>query len=248
LLPFLCVFDVTALAGEGAEPDDPRPQQVLCLLSAVCIETALLCADCLTVSLPAIYNLRPCNALLQHRYLLTHLHPLLGGSHGLTAPPCPNQNCLPALECRPPLTHLHQRSPFCCTFQPAILSDRFSNCNLVLNRRYLLTHLHPLLGGTVGMKGATVVEARLIPHDGLLPTSQATVRIEPLSVEIGESPVLRSTVGVLAEVVKKLKLSAGAKAELSPLQATLSSDGRLTAERLDVRIKTGESYMNNPQI
>lgn len=31
---------------------------------------------------------------------------------------------------------------------------------------------------------------------------QATVRIEPLSVEIGESPVLRSTVGVLGEVVK----------------------------------------------
>lgn len=42
-------------------------------------------------------------------------------------------------------------------------------------RRYLLTHLHPLLGGTVGMKGATVVEARLIPHDGLLPTSQVRV-------------------------------------------------------------------------
>ena len=39
---------------------------------------------------------------------------------------------------------------------------------------------------------------------------------------------------------RKLKLSAGARAELSPLQATLGSDGRLTAERLDVRIKTGE--------
>lgn len=42
--------------------------------------------------------------------------------------------------------------------------------------RYLLTHLHPMLGGAVGMKGSTVVEARLIPHDGLLPTSQARAR------------------------------------------------------------------------
>ena len=41
-------------------------------------------------------------------------------------------------------------------------------------------------------------------------------------------------------VCRKLKLSAGARAELSPLQATLGSDGRLTAERLDVRIKTGQ--------
>lgn len=38
--------------------------------------------------------------------------------------------------------------------------------------KYLLTHLHPMLGGAVGMKGSTVVRARLVPHDGLLPTSQ----------------------------------------------------------------------------
>lgn len=102
-------------------------------------------------------------------------------------------------------------------------------------RRYLLTHLHPMLGGVVGMRGSTVVEARLIPHDGLLPTSQvrgravlasigadwagpaplslslhcpgwrlaqATVRVEPLAVEIAESPVLKRTVGVLGEVAR----------------------------------------------
>jgi len=44
---------------------------------------------------------------------------------------------------------------------------------------------------------------------------------------------------------RKLKLSAGARAELSPLQATLGSDGRLTAERLDVRIKTGKVHASS---
>lgn len=37
----------------------------------------------------------------------------------------------------------------------------------------------------------------------------------------------------------KLKLGGSFRAELSPLQATLSDDGRLTAERLDIKIKTG---------
>lgn len=37
----------------------------------------------------------------------------------------------------------------------------------------------------------------------------------------------------------KLKLGGSFRAELSPLQATLSGDGRLAAERLDIRIKTG---------
>lgn len=49
-----------------------------------------------------------------------------------------------------------------------------------LGCRYLLTHLHPLLGGAVGMKGSTVVEARLIPHDGLLPTSQVHDCVGPV--------------------------------------------------------------------
>ena len=39
-------------------------------------------------------------------------------------------------------------------------------------RRYLLTKLHPLLGGAVGLRGSTVVEARVLPHDGLWPTNQ----------------------------------------------------------------------------
>ena len=37
----------------------------------------------------------------------------------------------------------------------------------------------------------------------------------------------------------KLRLGGSLRAELSPMQATVGADGRLTAERLDVRIKTG---------
>ena len=162
------------------------------------------------------------------------------------------------------------------------------HCTACLNRRrYLLTKLHPLLGGAVGLRGSTVVEARVLPHDGLWPTNQvrgacggargwgagglavwgavrrpqllqrpqlprsalcpvasgvlwqprpaalvvctpacpccshlrssltvalppllrvwcvqATVRIEPLAVEIGEIPLLRQSVGVLNTAVR----------------------------------------------
>lgn len=38
--------------------------------------------------------------------------------------------------------------------------------------KYLLTTLHPALGGAVGMRGATRVQARLMPHNGLLPSKQ----------------------------------------------------------------------------
>lgn len=51
-------------------------------------------------------------------------------------------------------------------------------------------------GGASGSRPPPSGAAALSAH------MQATVRIEPLSVEIGESPVLRSTVGVLGEVVK----------------------------------------------
>ncbi|KAL4421780.1 hypothetical protein ABPG77_009586 [Micractinium sp. CCAP 211/92] len=105
--------------------------------------------------------------------------------------------------------------------------------------KLVLSMLHPALGGAAGMRGATKVQARLIPHNGLLPAKQATLRVEPLTVEIAESPVLRQTVGVLAEAVSKLKFGGSVRAELSPIQATLDADGRLQAERLDMRLKTG---------
>lgn len=105
--------------------------------------------------------------------------------------------------------------------------------------RYLLTALHPALGGAVGMRGATSVQARLMPHNGLLPAKQATLRVEPLAVDIAESPVLRQTIGVLGEAVSKLKFGGSVRAELSPIQATVDADGRLQAERLDMRLKTG---------
>lgn len=49
-------------------------------------------------------------------------------------------------------------------------------------RRYLFAYLHPALGGTVGLKSSTVVQAKLMPHDGLWPTNQvhtATSRQPP---------------------------------------------------------------------
>ena len=68
--------------------------------------------------------------------------------------------------------HCHVSDIFLpCCFCP---QQRLTFWFPIFTCRYLLTHLHPLLGGTVGMKGATVVEARLIPHDGLLPTSQVS--------------------------------------------------------------------------
>ena len=78
---------------------------------------------------------------------------------------------------------------------------------------------------------------------------QATIRIEPLSVEVGgEAPLLRGAVGVLATALAGggggqrggsgggLKLGGSFRADLSPLQATLGSDGSLVAQRLDIRI------------
>ncbi|EFN51561.1 hypothetical protein CHLNCDRAFT_140035 [Chlorella variabilis] len=120
-------------------------------------------------------------------------------------------------------TYLHRPLEASMQFTPAL-------------GRYLFAYLHPALGGTVGLKSSTVVQAKLMPHDGLWPTNQATLQVEPLSVDVGESPVLRQSAGVLAVAAGKLKLGGSLRAELSPLQATLCSDGRLTAERLDIRI------------
>ncbi|KAL4853484.1 Histone H1-II [Chlorella vulgaris] len=120
-------------------------------------------------------------------------------------------------------TYLHRPVEASMLFTPAL-------------GRYIFAYLHPALGGAVGLKGSTRVQAKLMPHDGLWPTNQATLRAEPLSVDLGESPVLRQSAGVLAMAAGRLKLSGSLRAELSPLQATLSSDGRLVAERLDIRI------------
>ena len=73
---------------------------------------------------------------------------------------------------------------------------------LLLINRYGLSLLNPLLGDAVSLQQSGRIELAFEPDDLAYPASETTVRMQPLRLTVGRSPLLRQLLATLAVVDK----------------------------------------------
>jgi hypothetical protein len=73
---------------------------------------------------------------------------------------------------------------------------------LLLYNRYFLSSLNPILRDAVSLQQSGRIELTFEPDDLAYPAAETTVRMQPLRLTVGRSPLLRQLLATLAVVDK----------------------------------------------
>lgn len=105
--------------------------------------------------------------------------------------------------------------------------------------QWALSRLNPLLGDAVALQGNSRVAVSVAPRGGLWPASEATVRVEPLKVAVGQGAAVTKALGALSAVDGRLGAvmqGAGVDVQMSPLIAEVMGSGEIIADRVDLYV------------
>jgi hypothetical protein len=116
---------------------------------------------------------------------------------------------------------LRQPAPASVSYTPALAE-------------YFLSALNPLLGDAVSLQQSGRIELAFEPDDLTYPAAETTVRMQPLRLTVGRSPLLRQLLATLAVVDKTVGKLDALDIWTAPIDAVISEAGPVRTRRTDV--------------